>query len=229
MPRRLLAVTAALGVLLAAGCDSQTAGSGTTSQPVTTSSQAKSQSKTQSTATQATAQPNGQLKSQLLTVDDLPTGWSVDSSGKDSSEGAPECLRDLKDVMETDEHADAEFVKGDQFPSLSQGMGRFADKNAAVQAFTQGSALTDRCTDISFTSDGVKVTGTIGAMSLPPFGERSRAWRITLSAQGITLGMFVLMAQKGAEVQVLAYGNLGSPDVDEFTELAKRATDKMRG
>jgi hypothetical protein len=168
------------------------------------------------------------VKSQLLTVEDLPAGWAVDNSGNDSSASTPACVRHLKDIMETDEHADADFVKGDPFPALNQGLGRFATSADAVKAFTQGSAVLDGCKDISFTSGGEKITGSIGPMSLPTFGERSRAWRVDLSAQGITVGMFILMVQKGAEIQALVYGDFGTPDVDEFTTLAKTAVDKMQ-
>lgn len=221
MPRRILAAVAVCA-LLVAGCSSQTSGSGEAATPAT-------ESATPTAPASASARPGARLKSQLLTVEDLPTGWSVDSSGSANGAGTPACLRHLKDTMETHEHADVDFVKGSQFPALNQGLGRFAGSSAAVSTFTQGAGQLDKCTDISFTSDGVKVAGTIGAMSLPSFGERSRAWQANLSAQGITFVFYILMVQKGAEVQVLVYGDVGTPDVEEFSTLAKTAVDKMQG
>jgi hypothetical protein len=72
------------------------------------------------------------LKAQLLTVAELPAGWSIDNSnsGGDNT-STPSCLQRLDSELHANAKADASFVKGSDFPWLNQGIAYFGDDATA--------------------------------------------------------------------------------------------------
>jgi hypothetical protein len=122
---------------------------------------------------------------------------------------------------------DASFVKGSDFPWLNQGIAYFGDDATASAKLSTIAAILNGCTDLSYTSDGHKVTGSMGVMSFPNLGDQSQAWDMTLTAEGTTVGFDLVLMQKGAELEQLFYGDLDPPDLYELQTLAKTAADKM--
>jgi len=179
-------------------------------------------------STAAGTAPPRDLTSQLFTVSELPAGWAVDNSAANSStDTTPPCLASVKAKVEPALKADADFVKGTDFPALSQHIGDFGTSAAASSTFAAMTSTLDRCTDVSFTSEGTKITGSIGQMSFAKLGDRSEAWQMVLSAQGQTVGIDLVLVQRNRELELLLYGELGSPDVGEFTALASKAVAKL--
>jgi hypothetical protein len=168
------------------------------------------------------------LKAQLLTVAELPAGWSIDNSnsGGDNT-STPSCLQWLDSELHANAKADASFVKGSDFPWLNQGIAYVGDDATASAKLSTIAAILNGCTDLSYTSDGHKVTGSMGVMSFPNFGDQSQAWDMTLTAEGTTVGFDLVLMQKGAELEQLFYGDLDPPDLYELQTLAKSAADKM--
>jgi hypothetical protein len=161
-------------------------------------------------------------------VTDLPAGWAVDnSSDSDDSGPEPPCLKHLKSGQKALDEAEADFVQGTDFPILQQQLAYVGTTAAAVRDYAIAVAALNRCRDFSFTSEGHKYTGTIGQLSFPKFGERSAAWRLALSAAGLTFGIDLLIVQKGPELNLLLYGDLGTPDTAAFASIAAKAVAKM--
>lgn len=179
-----------------------------------------------STVANTPSKPAPDLKAQLLTVAGLPSGWAVDNSSDSGNASTPSCLKSLKATMHSLNEAEADFVKGTDFPQFEQ-VAYFGTANTALQKFSAGVALVDACKDISLTTDGHKIKGSIGTMSFPSVGDRSHAWNLVLSAEGINVGFYVVYVQKGAELENLVYGDLGTPDLDEYTTLVNAAVAKM--
>jgi len=113
----LYKTVAALAVaVLAAGCTSVRHGRGSSAPPASVQS-------AQGTSHQLAPD----LKAQLLTVAELPTGWSIDNSNSGDNTSTPSCLQRLDSAMHTNDTADASFVKGSDVPTLAQFIGYFAD------------------------------------------------------------------------------------------------------
>ena len=205
----------AVAVLAAAGCTSIEHGRGSSVPPGSVQ-----------TARSTSRQPAPDLRAQLLTVADLPSVWSIDNSSSDGNADRPPCLQRLDSEVPTHEKAVASFVKGSS-GFLDEGIAYFGDNATASGEFSTFAATYNGCTDMSFTSDGTKVTGSIGPMSFPNFGDQSQAWALTLTAEGTTLGVDLVLMQKGAELAELFYGDFGWLDVTELQTLAKSAADKM--
>src|SRR5262249_14889555 len=101
------------------------------------------------------------------------------------------------------------------------------DNATASGEFSAAAAIFNGCKDVSFTSDGQKITGSIRPMSFPTFGDQSQAWGGTFTAPRGTFGFDIVLIQKGTELESLVYGDLGTPDVNKLQTLAKSAADKM--
>jgi hypothetical protein len=163
----------------------------------------------------------------LLAVADLPSGWSIDSSSSDDDTDAPPCLKSLKSAFHTSRRAERDFVDGTDFPSFNQQIGWFGSNSQAATTFQTGVAILNDCKDISFTSDGTSFTGTLSQLSFPAFGDRSAAWALTISAEGETAAIDVVVVNKGAELEAMLYGEVNSVDVDEFTGFVTKAVAKL--
>lgn len=213
-----LAVTA---TFVLAACSGSTGGSGSAA---TTSSGGSSAATAPAGTTSAPA-PN--VKSQLLSVSDLPTGWAIDNSQDNGDTSTPPCLRSLKSKLQTTDKAEADFVKGTDFPALQQQLAYYGTTSTAAGKYTAATGILNNCKDVSFTTDGEKVHGTIGQLSFPKLGEDSTAWQLVLSQQGITVGIDAVLVHKASELALFLYGDLGTPDTSEFTDIINKALAKM--
>jgi len=168
-----------------------------------------------------------ELTTQLLTLADMPTGWTVDNSNSDDNSSAPSCFQH-SDGLAASIHAERSFVAPDSIPAVDQSISYYETSGRAESTYADGVAIFDKCKDVSFTSDdGTKITGRMGRTSFPKKGNRSVAYRLDFAAQGITLGMYILVVQKGAEVETVLYIDFGVPSLDQFTTLANKAVAKM--
>jgi hypothetical protein len=161
----------------------------------------------------------------LLSINDLPTGWAINNASNDSSPG-PACLATLKKSFDATKKADVTFVSGTSAPQLVHAVGTYADASTASAAFDRGTGILDGCKDISFTSSGKKYTGAIGAMSFPATGDRSKAWAMSLSNSGLTIGIDVVLFLKGSAIEEVALLDLGSPDTDDLKTFCDAAVAK---
>jgi hypothetical protein len=85
------------------------------------------------------------------------------------------------------------------------------------------------CKKLSFTSGGQTVKGSVGAMSFPRVGQQSSAFAMSLSTQGTNIGFDLVLFKTGAYVGVVLYGDLGTPDPDQFQAFVTEAVNKVEG
>jgi hypothetical protein len=140
--------------------------------------------------------------------------------------GAPACLTGFKTKLRPARNAEASFGKGGDLPTLNQQINYYPD-GSAPQKFTTAVSILDGCKQVSYDSKGTKITGSIRALSLPKLGQRSRAWRLTLSAAGATVEFDVSLVQRGRELEQVVYGDFGPPDLEDFTRVVRVAVAKM--
>lgn len=188
-------------------------------------------SSTVSGSPEASSGPSGEsssgLTSQLLTLGDLPSGWTVDNSPDSDDASAPSCLKQLDVSTRSSAAVSASFIKGEGLPLLEQQLSAFADSGDTAAAYSSFTSILNKCTDLSFTTDGQLFTGTIAPLTFPNIGDQSKAWRMSFTAGGHELEMDLVLTQKGAELALFLYGNLGATDVDELATFASIALTKM--
>lgn len=216
--RALLACVA----LLVAACSSSSGG-----KPSSSSLPGSSLPRSSSPSLLPTHGGAPELTSQLLSVRDLPAGWSVDNSASGDSASTPPCLANSKAAFHATVKTERDFLGGTDYPRINEQIGYFASSANATTRFNAGKAVLDGCKTVSFTSGGTRFTGTIGALSFPTVGDRSAAWRLTISAGGETAALDAVVVQKSAELMMMVYGNVGSVDVGPLTTFVRKAVAKL--
>jgi hypothetical protein len=163
--------------------------------------------------------------SELIAVTELPTGWAIDNSSSDASEGG--CLSQLKPSFASEKNANRSFTFNSNVPELVQAIGTYSTSSAGHAGYGRGTSVLANCSTISFTSDGQTFKGSVGQMSFPPVGDESSAWTIKLSASGLILGIDMVLFRKGAQIEEVALLDLGSPSTADLTTFTQQALAKL--
>jgi hypothetical protein len=232
---KTIAVAAAVSMLLFGGCGSKD-GSGSQSSGGTVSP--------------------GKLSSALLTISDMPTGWSEGTgdttrSTESSSNGESNSFKDVlcpesaaalpdsfKDLGEADSSATSsawvEFSKSSMGPFLMQGA--VSGSGSADKRFDTIKSALEGCKGKTWDDtdkEGVKTTYSLAPVSAPKLGDRSFAYRITGDASMGELTFDLIMGQKGDVLITLISVSLISPfgresiSADEMNQIVDTANRKL--
>jgi hypothetical protein len=165
------------------------------------------------------------LKSKLITVSQLPSGWSVDnSSGSGSSSGG--CFANTKHIETRggDVETSASFENGN-LPDFTE---ELAGGRSLSSNFAKIEKYLNNCKKASFTDSGTTYSATVGAMSFPTVGSRSAAYQVSFSIKGFTVGIDIVIFQATTTMGgVLLYDDLGQPDVRQLQSFAKLALKNL--
>jgi hypothetical protein len=206
-----VSLVAAVGLALA-GCSSSAAPSSSTT---TTSSAGIAPS------VSTTAAPN--VQSLLLSINDLPTGWTVDNSA--NSPGSLSCVpADL--AHGSLHHADISFAQNGSLPILDESLGIWA---SAASVFAGGVTALNRCKAFTTTGSGTNYSGTLGAMSSPTYGDQSAAYNANLTIQGLDVNEGFVVVRKGSYIALVVLGDIGSLDSPTLQEFVTKAVAKIPG
>jgi hypothetical protein len=171
----------------------------------------------------ATKITKSQLRQELLTISDMPSGWSVTNSSSNSA--PPSCLAAFEHIRKTTPlQASADFEQG-QVPQFEETLVA-AGAKAASKYRTVISALSG-CRNISFVDQGQTLTGQIVRMSLPSVGSQSQAFSMSFTYEGIQLGFDIDVFRQGTIDGLTTLGDIGTPDVDLMTQLTQAAVNKL--
>lgn len=212
------------GVLVGCGGSSHPSKASAAAIPPDTTTTLSATGETASTPTTATTPAPGptsaQLASELLSLSDLPAGWT--STPVQSASSGSFCnIRSRLDTGNAKSgDAEADFTNGN-FPVFDELLAAY--RSSPAQAFEAVVADLGQCT--SFKDSGS--TFTLGRMSFPAFGSESAAFRATGSVQNFTVGLDLVFVLKGNQVLGSLYGDLGTPDVTELESFTQKAVAKM--
>jgi hypothetical protein len=85
----------------------------------------------------------------------------------------------------------------------------------------------DRCHEFPIASSSGTVNATMSALSFPVVGQRSAAYGISFSVDGVNGAEDVVVALKGSTVIGLSYGDVGSVDVTVLEGFVNKALAKV--
>jgi hypothetical protein len=165
-----------------------------------------------------------QVKAKLLSLSDMPTGWSVDNS---TSGGVTtsNCLHALKTSTKAVVRASVSYQNGST-PAMQEVLEVGRGASARYKEFNRELS---GCKAISFTSQGQTISGTVGAMSFPKVGSRSKAFAIKLSVQGVNIGADYVIFEDGQYAGAIGYEDIGQPDATQLQTLVTEAINKIEG
>lgn len=159
----------------------------------------------------------------LLTVNQMPIGWSID----DTPGSGIGCLSRSLEAAGIKETGDAEvtFAYNASIPEFQEKLATYAV--SASRVFSKVVATLDTCKTVAGTASGQKVTGTVGAMSFPRYGAQSAAWAVNLTIGGVTIGEDILVVREGTLLAGFVEANYGSPNLTQFQGFIRKALAKL--
>lgn len=172
----------------------------------------------------ATATPD--LKAALLTVTDLPAGWSTyQSSNGDNGPASCPALNNGP-WKKLPQLADAGFSQGQTGPFLLEELASGGSDQvlAALQSFANA---TSTCSHFTGKSGSDTLDFTLAALSFPKYADATYAFAMTIkSGTGLSAGGDVVVARKGSVlVEVTVFG-FGSMPVSQVEDLVGKAVSK---
>lgn len=162
----------------------------------------------------------------VLTVSDLPAGWTVDNS---TSSGSTSNDCSIKSAIKVNSatHTTATFSYGGSIPAFTQPLAVYNSTEAAASAFHQVKSTLDACTGFDVNNQGETARMNIGATSFLAIGSDSAAYTGSMAVNGLTITMgFVLVRQANVNF-IVALADLGSTDVAKLEEFARLADNNV--
>jgi hypothetical protein len=172
------------------------------------------------------------LKRALLTLDDMPSGWSArpeeDDEEDDEESNSFLCGSELDIDTDALVSANAQFAGGELAPLVLQGVAVFPE-GEAKKLFEEFTNALETCKE---RQDEDEMTWHIAKMSFPEFGNDSAAFRISTSDIPL-VGVFemqLVITQSGDFLNVVMHADIGMDgvDTDQTEKFARRADEKLR-
>jgi pimeloyl-ACP methyl ester carboxylesterase len=164
------------------------------------------------------------LQHRLLTVADLPSGWSATpTSGKNALTVRASCLSSLSDHPRGRDYGVAAFVEGTSVPNLVEVL---ATGRGVPALWQRLAGALGRCHTSALRLGTTKVEAAVHPLSLPSRAGASSAYAWTFGVQGIRLGFDLVLFRSGAYSGYVAYADLGSPRRSTVTAFVRAAIAK---
>ncbi|MFG1913117.1 hypothetical protein [Kribbella sp. NPDC048928] len=172
-----------------------------------------------------------QAKRALLTLDDMPTGWSQEKPdpGSDDETVTPKRCATVFDALGDRDplsEAEASFSAGDLGPSLDHTVSSWPKSQVqALKAITQALRQCPKFTSTS--KDGSSATFEATGLSFPNLGDRTLALRLKGKTDGIGVVVDVVYIAKGNNTVVLIASGLQPLEGATFEKLARTAIGRL--
>ncbi len=166
------------------------------------------------------------LQSRLLSVADLPAGWSaVAVSASPAKVTDTSCLAHLAKNPNGWSYQTTSFVEGKSIPNLGEVLATGARVGQAWNRFDE--ALGD-CRSAMLQFGNTKVEATVRRLAFPRLGRTSSAYAWAFTLAGIRLGFDLVLFQTRRYDGYLAYANLGQPATATVEPFARAAVAKAQ-
>ncbi len=144
----------------------------------------------------------------------------------DSDEDPGGCVGKAKELFRPDSKASADFKLG-EIPLLGQALGRYESPEAASTNLNETFGAYLACEEFMFMEGLETYSGTIDELSFPQFGDELRAFASNIDADGITIGVNVVLLRAENIVATFIYIDLGPPVTEDVQQLVRTAYEKL--
>jgi hypothetical protein len=171
---------------------------------------------------------NGQLKAKALSLSDFPTGWSAHTSSRGGGSTWGGCVTRAKKLSPRgDTKANVAFADHGTPTLVTETLAAGPDIKSAYEEINR---IFSACKHLSITSRGLTIHGTVGAMSFPKVGTSSNAYRMTFTAEGVTVGADIVVFEVPQGIfGFMGYESLGRPDPTTVVDYVTEAVNKVEG
>lgn len=176
-----------------------------------------------------------ELEAALLTLQEMPTGFTLDDSGDDSENTSDdECGRRYEDLSDAGKanvaaKADRDFTKGGGFSTVfaSQTLIAYVDEESATERLDSLSALMQECQEFEFEDDGEQYSMQLKPLSFPNMGDRTIAVTVTAASSAVTVDLYLVHTLLGQHGQSIATGGIGGADIELTERMARDGLTKF--
>lgn len=178
-----------------------------------------------------------ELKAALLTVQDLPTGYTLDTSpdeDDDETQGSSEECSDrfeaLTEAEEQDDTTEAEVsFEGGLGVVLEQGLESYPDEEIPAERFDQVVEVLNDCPSFTSTeADGTNTEFTISPLSFPKLGDDTIALNIKVKTSEFDGVLNFAVVRLGRNVMSIGQGGL-TADAAVLEQVARKGLEKLAG
>ena len=183
-----------------------------------------------------------QIKPTLLTLDDMPNGYSIDRDASDDSDSGEldsstaECTRLFKALERQDNQkafgkAEINFKADDFGPFVSETVSSFKGSKIKDQLAILDVALA-KCPSFTTTDDdGAKLTFKVEELSFPDLGDQTVAGRITAKEPTFDIAIEFQMVAVRVDQNMVALANFGigkGMGEADFEEVVRKAVERVQ-
>jgi hypothetical protein len=170
-----------------------------------------------SPAIAATVPTTQRLQSSLLTIGNLPPGWSKTNAVSATNKS---CYSNPIWKVPYTAKASAAFRMNDSVPQLVEQLASYPNAHAAYKAVV---ANLNRCSSFTETVRGQKLVGTMSPISNKKFGIESSSFTANLTVQGTQVDQEFVIARKGSALVAVAVGDYGAVDSQLLNQVTAKA------
>ena len=161
------------------------------------------------------------LDSLLLTLDDMPAGWTMSPIGDLGGDSIVCDAPSITDVFGEFPEAEVRFEAGELGPLIHESISQFTDKIAEeVLAHLRDNADCGEWVDDD-------TTWQISGMSFPDLGDECLAYRMTTESDGFTILIDAVFVRAGDLILYVAHLGVNQVDSDLTVEMVEKALDKL--
>jgi hypothetical protein len=178
-----------------------------------------------------------ELKAALLTVQELPTGYTLDTSPDDDDDdgdvdgASKECsdrFKALSEANDADKSSEAEVsFEGGFGVILEQSLESYEDDDVVEERFDQFVEVLNDCPTFTQTDEeGGKTEFTIGPLSFPKLGDDTIALNIKFATSDFNGALNLVTVRLGRNVMSVTQGGL-TADAAVLEEVARTGLNKL--
>lgn len=226
MSRKALIASLATLALVLSGCgEDEDERARTVGAPASDASDAEAEDSEESQS----ASRDVDLEAALLTLDDMPTGWTTDTveaTGNDS-DSATLCGAELIEEVEPAGEVSADFSAGDLGPLLNHSILEYEDDEAARVLTDFADALAG-CEEWTEETDEGPMTLRPTPLSFPSLGDETVAVRIDAANELVDMTMDMVVWRHGDTLNIITMMEaFGTPDGEQTEEFATLADERI--
>jgi hypothetical protein len=159
----------------------------------------------------------------LLSLSDMPVGWSTTTTTKPSSAGCFALGATLL-AQHPGSSGQVSYEEG-QAPVVNELLVSWPSSSAARRAYDLTTGHASGCHQ--FKAEGF--VATVEPMNLGHYGNLSTAYQLTATASGVPVANDYLVVLKNRAVGEVEYGAIGTPPVTKVLAVLNLAVGKIRG
>lgn len=169
------------------------------------------------------------VETALLTLSDMPTGWTQDpdETPDDTDDDAAMCELELLEDFGAVDTASADFSAGDFGPLLSHTVAVFENDDAerGLEAFTEAF---ENCAEWTEDTEDGPLTFRPTPLSFPSFGDGTLAVRIDVESEMVDMTMDMIAWRQAKTINLIAVAEVfGTPDAEQAEEFVTVADERI--